>query len=104
MLLVLWSHQWQMNGNAVGIAAVKIAAAKAELPFWEAFFNGILCNILVCLAVGLLRPDAVWWTKFSRLSSQSPPSLRQVRAQRCQHVLLQEQLPTTALSALDWAG
>jgi formate/nitrite transporter len=42
-----------MNGSAVGIHAVKIAAAKAAMPFWEAFFKGILCNILVCLAVWL---------------------------------------------------
>ena len=53
VLLILWSQQWRMNGDAVGIAAVKIAAAKAALPFWEAFFKGILCNILVCLAVWL---------------------------------------------------
>jgi formate transporter len=53
VVLVYWSNQWQMNGNAVGINAVKIAAAKAALPFWPAFFKGILCNILVCLAVWL---------------------------------------------------
>ncbi len=49
--LVLWSEHWRMNNDAVGITAVKIAAAKAALPFWQAFFKGILCNILVCLAV-----------------------------------------------------
>jgi formate transporter len=53
VLLVLWSHQWTMNDNAVGITAIKIAAAKASLPFIEAFFKGVLCNILVCLAVWL---------------------------------------------------
>ena len=37
----------------MGTNAVKIAAAKAALPFWEAFFKGIVCNILVCLAVWL---------------------------------------------------
>ena len=37
----------------MGINAVKIAAAKVALPFWEAFFKGIVCNILVCLAVWL---------------------------------------------------
>jgi formate/nitrite transporter len=42
-----------MNGGAVEIQAVKIAAAKAALPFGDAFFKGILCNILVCLAVWL---------------------------------------------------
>lgn len=53
VFLVFLSHHWQMNSSAVGINAVKIAAAKAALPFWEAFFKGILCNILVCLAVWL---------------------------------------------------
>jgi formate/nitrite transporter len=53
VLLVYLSRHWQMNDGAVGINAVKIAAAKAALPFWEAFFKGILCNMLVCLAVWL---------------------------------------------------
>ena len=52
-LLVYFSSHWQMNESAVGINAVKIAAAKAGLPFGEAFFKGILCNILVCLAIWL---------------------------------------------------
>ncbi|MBM4299128.1 MAG: formate/nitrite transporter family protein, partial [Deltaproteobacteria bacterium] len=51
--LVFLSNQWQQNGDAVGINAVKIAAAKAALPFWPAFFRAVLCNILVCLAVWL---------------------------------------------------
>ena len=51
--LVFLSNHWQLNGTAVGIQAVKIAAAKAALPFGEAFFKGMLCNILVCLAVWL---------------------------------------------------
>lgn len=42
-----------MNGGAVGVAYVKIAAAKTALPFGEAFFKGVLCNVLVCLAVWL---------------------------------------------------
>ena len=42
-----------MNGGAVATAAVKIAAAKTALPFWQAFVAGILCNILVCMAVWL---------------------------------------------------
>ncbi len=37
----------------VRAAAVKIAAAKASLGFAEAFFRGMLCNVLVCLAVWL---------------------------------------------------
>jgi formate/nitrite transporter len=51
VLIVLFSHHWAMNGNGVGVQAVKIAAMKVSLPFWEALFKGILCNVLVCLAV-----------------------------------------------------
>jgi formate/nitrite transporter len=52
-LLVFLSNHWQMNGAAVGTNAVKIAVVKTSLPFSEAFFKGILCNVLVCLAIWL---------------------------------------------------
>ncbi|MBI3375869.1 MAG: formate/nitrite transporter family protein [Betaproteobacteria bacterium] len=50
---VYLAHHGSMNGGAVGAAYVKIAAAKIALPFGEAFFKGVLCNVLVCLAVWL---------------------------------------------------
>lgn len=53
VFLVLESKQWHMNGDAVGVTAIKIAVAKAALPYWDAFFRAVLCNILVCLAVWL---------------------------------------------------
>jgi formate/nitrite transporter len=37
----------------VAETAVGIAQAKVALPFAEAFFRGVLCNTLVCLAVWL---------------------------------------------------
>lgn len=49
--LVALSGHANMGGGAVGRAAVSIAAAKCALPFSEAFFKGVLCNVLVCLAV-----------------------------------------------------
>ena len=36
-----------------GVEALKIAALKTSLSFNEAFFKGILCNSLVCLAIWL---------------------------------------------------
>ena len=42
-----------LDGGAVGATAIKLAQAKVALPFWPAFFKGILCNALVCLAVWL---------------------------------------------------
>jgi formate transporter len=50
-LIVVFSHHPDMNQGGIAVAAVKIAVAKTSLPFWEAFFKGVLCNILVCLAV-----------------------------------------------------
>ena len=52
-LVVYLANHGAMNAGAVGAAYVKIAAAKTALPFWEAFFKGVLCNLLVCLAVWL---------------------------------------------------
>lgn len=40
-----------MNAGAVGAAMVNTAAAKMSLPWGQAFFRGIMCNVLVCLAV-----------------------------------------------------
>ena len=40
-----------LNGGAVGRQVVEIALAKQSLPFWAACLKGVLCNILVCLAV-----------------------------------------------------
>ena len=40
-----------LGGGAVGDAAITVAASKASLAPGVAFARGILCNILVCLAV-----------------------------------------------------
>jgi formate/nitrite transporter len=48
---LFWGGTWSLNANAVGASALKIASAKVSIPFWQAFFRGILCNWLVCLAV-----------------------------------------------------
>jgi len=49
--LVALSGEWRLGDEQVGRAAVRIAAAKTALPFGEAFFRAVLCNMLVCLAV-----------------------------------------------------
>ncbi len=50
-LLVWLSGHAEMNGGRVGGAVVAIASAKVALPLAEAFFRGVLCNVLVCMAV-----------------------------------------------------
>jgi formate transporter len=50
-LLVFASGHTGMNGGAIGHTVVKLAQIKQDLPVWEAFFRGVLCNVLVCMAV-----------------------------------------------------
>jgi formate/nitrite transporter len=42
-----------MNGGRVATTAVAIASAKVSMPIGQAFFAGVLCNVLVCMAVWL---------------------------------------------------
>ena len=49
--LVFLSGHTQLNGGRIGATVLEIAAAKSALPFWTAFFRGVLCNVLVCMAV-----------------------------------------------------
>ena len=51
VLVMYYSGLWKMAANAVGAKAIAIANAKVNLPFAEAFFRGVGCNWLVCLAV-----------------------------------------------------
>ena len=50
-VLVFASGHTDMNGGAVGRTVVKLALAKQELSPGAAFFRGVLCNVLVCMAV-----------------------------------------------------
>jgi formate transporter len=62
--LVYLSGHWEMNSGAVGATYLKIAAAKAALPAERAFFLGILCNILVCMAVWMATAGRSVMDKF----------------------------------------
>ncbi len=50
-VLVFASGHTELNGGAIGLQVVKIALAKQSLPWEQAFFRGVLCNVLVCMAV-----------------------------------------------------
>lgn len=52
-LLIYFSGLWSAGNGEVGAQAVRIAQGKLELGFVAAFSRGILCNVLVCLAVWL---------------------------------------------------
>jgi formate/nitrite transporter len=54
VLLALAIHySGVLDGNGIKTTAVRIAEAKAQLDVPTAFLRGILCNMLVCLAVWL---------------------------------------------------
>jgi formate/nitrite transporter len=51
VLLIYLSEHWLISDGKVGAKAVMIANSKVNLSFMVAFSRGILCNILVCMAV-----------------------------------------------------
>jgi formate transporter len=59
-VLIFASKQYTFGSNTVGATALSIAQGKVELGFIQAIALGILCNILVCLAV---------WMTFSARST-----------------------------------
>jgi formate transporter len=50
-LLIYKSGLLDTNSFKLGGYAIKVAVAKTSIPFSKAFASGILCNIVVCLAV-----------------------------------------------------
>jgi formate transporter len=53
VVLMLLSKQHLAGKGAVGLTAIQIATTKASLDPIQAFFLGIMCNALVCIAVWL---------------------------------------------------
>ena len=52
-LLVFLSGQYTFGHGEIGAAALKYASIKTAYPIGQAFVLGVLCNVLVCLAVWL---------------------------------------------------
>ncbi|MDD3818926.1 MAG: formate/nitrite transporter family protein [Actinomycetota bacterium] len=53
VFLMFLTGLWKMKDYMLGAKMVLIAADKVNLTFLEAFTRGIMCNLLVCLAVWL---------------------------------------------------
>jgi formate/nitrite transporter len=51
--LVLLSHHADMNGGRIGLSVLRTADGKIDPDVVTLFFKGVLCNLLVCLAVWL---------------------------------------------------
>lgn len=52
-VFVFLGGQYRFGGGGVGEVVLAVAEHKCSLGFLEAFFLGVLCNALVCLAVWL---------------------------------------------------
>jgi len=52
-MMVFFTRQYTLNAGNVGEIALKIASSKVNLGFIQAIMLGVLCNVLVCLAVWL---------------------------------------------------
>jgi formate/nitrite transporter len=50
-LICYWGHQGSLFGNAVAVTNISAALGKCSLSFGDAFFRGVGCNFLVCVAV-----------------------------------------------------
>jgi formate transporter len=53
VVLVFLAHHLDMNGGRIGLSILNTAAAKIAPDAVTLFFKGVLCNLLVCLAVWL---------------------------------------------------
>lgn len=53
VVMVILARHYLSGEGVVGANIIKIAEAKCQLGFVQAIFLGILCNILVCLAIWL---------------------------------------------------
>jgi formate/nitrite transporter len=51
--LVFFSHHLDMNGGRIGLSVANTAVAKIQPDVFTLFIKGILCNLLVCMAVWL---------------------------------------------------
>jgi formate/nitrite transporter len=53
VVLVFFSHHLDMNDGRVGLSILNTAVAKIRPDFVTLFVKGVLCNVLVCMAVWL---------------------------------------------------
>jgi formate/nitrite transporter len=51
VFMVFLSHHWAMNDGAVGNAVIELAVSKLTPDGLTIFVKGVLCNLLVCLAM-----------------------------------------------------
>ncbi len=53
VFVMFYTKQWSLSSYGVGVTALTIANGKMDLTFTQELTRGIMCNMLVCLAVWL---------------------------------------------------
>ena len=86
--LVFLSGHYLAGDGAVAEAMLRIALTKVTLPFDQALFLGILCNVLVCLAVWLSFGARTVGDKIIVIVFSVAAFWRRLRTFGGQHVLL----------------
>ena len=51
VFIIVYGGQLATGGGLLEQVTISIAATKANIEFWPALLRGILCNVLVCVAV-----------------------------------------------------
>ena len=87
-LIMLGARQYMFSKGLVGLTAMNTALTKVSYDPVQAFFLGIMCNALVCMAVWLCyqRAQHPGQDRLDRLPHHGLRG-RGVRAQHCEHVL-----------------
>ena len=67
VLLLFYSGIWKNDQYLYARTIHSLARSKVNLDFWEAFFRGILCNWLVCMAIWMSISSKAAINKFSAL-------------------------------------
>jgi formate/nitrite transporter len=110
-LLVFASGHTAMGDGAVGRAVVRIALAKQALPWWEAFCRGVLCNVLVCMAVWMAmagrsvadKAVAVIFPITAFVAAGFEHSIANMYLMPLA-MLVQQAAPATGQAAVTWSG
>jgi formate/nitrite transporter len=98
--LVFLAGHYGFAGGALGKTALAVGAAKAALPTVQLFFLGVLCNVLVCLAV---------WMSFGARTTTDKvmvivPPIAAFVAAGFEHSIANLYLLPYALAIKAWAG
>lgn len=117
--MMVHSGLFNSGANVLGGMTIKIASYKVGLPFMPAFYLGVMCNLLVCLAVWMAygakditgKVFAIFFPIWLFVTSGFEHSIANmyyipagILAKVNPSWVAQSQLTTTALANLNWSS